>query len=73
MTMQRVKTDHDLDRLRTRLAQGNSDEVVLVASHMWWGDHDQLTLGLLKESMILKDQQQFTHIAVFRFSPKPQH
>jgi hypothetical protein len=69
-TMQRIKGDHDLDGLRAKLAQGGFEEVVLVASHMWWGDHDQRTLSLLKDQLIQTDQRQFTHIAVFRFAPR---
>ena len=68
--MQRIKADHDLDGLRARLAQGGFDEVVLLASHMWWGDHDERVLTLLKDQLTQTDERAFMHIAVFRFTPR---
>ena len=69
-TMQRIKSDLDLDPLRVRLAQGGFDEVVLIASHTWFGDHDQRVLQYLSDEMELLEDKQFTAIKVFRFRPR---
>jgi hypothetical protein len=67
LTMQRVKNDHDLDALRETIAGGDYDEVVLIASHTWWGDHEERTLDYLSEEFPLIEDRQFVGIKVFRF------
>ncbi len=69
-TMQRVKSDADLNALRLTLDQGHFDEVVLISSHSWWGDAQGRTLSLLCDRFSPKDDQQFKQIRVFRFIPR---
>jgi hypothetical protein len=68
-TLQQVKSDSDLDALRRQLTAGNYDEVDLIASHTWWGDHTERTLELLNSEMNQTDQKVFNGITVFRFGP----
>jgi hypothetical protein len=70
-TMQRVQSDEDLDPLRAALAAGHYDELVVIASHSWWGDHDERALAMLDQNFIKTDERQFDQIKVFRFRAKP--
>ena len=69
-TMQRVRSDDDLNPLRKMLNDGHFDEVVLIASHSWWGDAKERTLHLLQERFASRDDQQFKQIRVYRFIPR---
>jgi 4-amino-4-deoxy-L-arabinose transferase-like glycosyltransferase len=68
-TLQRVRTDHDLDGLRKLLKKGNFDELVLIRSHSWWGDRHDLTLQLLESELTEVQMKEFNSIMVFRFVP----
>jgi hypothetical protein len=58
-----------MNHVRQLIDSGQFDEVVLIASHSWWGDHDQRTLSLLESRLDLDElsERQFTQIKVFRF------
>jgi len=48
-TMRRALDDRDLDPLRSRLAGGEYDQIILVLAHEAWGDPEHRTRGLLSE------------------------
>jgi 4-amino-4-deoxy-L-arabinose transferase-like glycosyltransferase len=66
-TMQRVQSDRDLNAFRETLSRIKSDELVLIASHSWWGDHDEKALAILEKNYQKIDERQFNQIKVFRF------
>jgi hypothetical protein len=70
-TMQRVQSDADLAPLQAALASRHYDELVVIASHSWWGDHDEKALAMLEKTYPKIDERQFNQIKVFRFSGKP--
>jgi hypothetical protein len=47
--MRRALDDRDLDPLRSRLAGGEYDQIILVLAHEAWGDPEHRTRGLLSE------------------------
>jgi uncharacterized membrane protein len=69
-TMQRVQSDGDLDSFKAALAANRCDEIVVIASHSWWGDHDEKALGILEQNYVKIDDRQFNQIKVFRFRGK---
>jgi hypothetical protein len=71
-TMIRVKTDADVEALRHRLDRNDFDEVVLVASHRWFADHDDRTFKLLDGRYKLVESWTAEKIiAEYRFSVRP--
>ena len=71
-TMQRIKSDRDLDGLRAKLALGGFDEVVLLSSHTFWADHTERALAMMKGELSETDEKYFTGVTVYRFKPSPQ-
>jgi hypothetical protein len=67
-TMQRVQSDADLAPLRAALSAHHYDELVVIASHSWWGDHDEKALAMLEKNYTKTGERQFNQIKVFRFS-----
>jgi uncharacterized membrane protein len=66
-TLQRVKTDGDIQPIAKLLASGGYTQVTLISSHVWWGDGDHRTLNLLRQNCVLIEQRQFDQIIVYRF------
>jgi len=63
-TMLRVLNDGDLDSLKTRLARGNYDQIVLVIAHQFWGDPSHRTHALVLENWNQQGQLRLDDVAV---------
>jgi hypothetical protein len=63
-TMRRVLSDRDLQPLRTRLARGKYDLIILVLAHQGWGDPLDLTRGLLEEHWELAGHYEIRDLSV---------
>lgn len=66
-TMRRVRSDADLDQLRSLLAHGSFDQLFLVQSHQQWGDPSHRVLRLLMDDLDLQTRRDFLGITVFQF------
>jgi hypothetical protein len=70
-TMIRVKTDADVEALRHRLDRSDFDQVVLVASHRWFADHDDRTYRIVDGRYKLVDSWTTEKIiAEYRFDAR---
>ena len=68
-TMRRVRTDAEIDGLRQRLDARPADDVVFVATHIFYSDAGGRTLALLRGRMRLAGVREFDAITVYRFVP----
>ena len=66
--MRRVRSDADLDRLRTALAEGGFHEVVLFESHPWWADAAHRVPDFLGLQLRLIDKRGYRDAVIYRYS-----
>jgi hypothetical protein len=67
-TLQRVRKDSDVDQLRSMLDNPEVDSVVLISSHIWWGDSRGRTLSLISSRFAEVNEHQFAQIQVYWFA-----
>ena len=66
-TLRKVTEEKDLEPLKKLVQSGKYKQIVLVQSHEWWADHEQLTLKYLDNACSFLDEQKWEGVAVYRY------